>query len=203
MANPSIFAAFERMWQHVIVKFDKTVSVDVQQNFTEAQKQQARTNIGIGDISGSALGPLIGTTDEITPSQVKEAILAGREVQLEYSLCGAYFNNFILELSPSQSSEWWRVQAVNQFSSAHDPDSLKFLYGDNDTETWTYTYKDVPFLQETDTSLHIPVVCVEDGGTGCYSIEDTTYTTPRYRASALVSTQTYPETNGVINWVYE
>jgi hypothetical protein len=30
MANPSIFAAFERFWQHVLAKFDKTVSVDIQ-----------------------------------------------------------------------------------------------------------------------------------------------------------------------------
>lgn len=41
------------------------------------------------------------------------------------------------------------------------------------------------------------------GGTGYTSITDTTYTTARYRASALVSTATDPTTNGVINWVYE
>ena len=44
---------------------------------------------------------------------------------------------------------------------------------------------------------------VECGGTGCYTIRDTTYTKPRYRASALLSYEEYPETNGVINWVYE
>lgn len=41
------------------------------------------------------------------------------------------------------------------------------------------------------------------GGTGYTSITDTTYTTARYRASALVSTATAPTVNGVVNWVYE
>jgi len=47
------------------------------------------------------------------------------------------------------------------------------------------------------------VLDVEYGGTGHDSIVDTTYTTPRYRASALYSRETTPTTNGVINWMYE
>ena len=35
------------------------------------------------------------------------------------------------------------------------------------------------------------------------SMEDTTYTTARYRGSALVATETDPTVNGVINWTYE
>ena len=35
------------------------------------------------------------------------------------------------------------------------------------------------------------------------SIADTTYTAARYRASALVATETDPTVNGVINWTYE
>lgn len=46
-------------------------------------------------------------------------------------------------------------------------------------------------------------VDIEHGGTGYDSIVDTEYTTPRYRASALVSTETTPSYNGVINWTYE
>ena len=44
---------------------------------------------------------------------------------------------------------------------------------------------------------------VEHGGTGYDSIVDTEYTTARYRASALVSTETTPDGNGIINWMYE
>ena len=47
------------------------------------------------------------------------------------------------------------------------------------------------------------VLDVEYGGTGYDSIVDTTYTTPRYRASALVSIETIPDNNGIINWMYE
>lgn len=44
---------------------------------------------------------------------------------------------------------------------------------------------------------------VEQGGTGQTSLADTTYTTARYRASSLHSTETTPTTNGVIAWQYE
>lgn len=47
------------------------------------------------------------------------------------------------------------------------------------------------------------VLDVENGGTGCDSIIDTTYDAPRYRASALVFTETNPDYNGTINWVCE
>lgn len=47
------------------------------------------------------------------------------------------------------------------------------------------------------------VVPVAKGGTGYTTIEDTTYTTARYRASSLHSSETTPSTNGVIAWTYE
>lgn len=47
-------------------------------------------------------------------------------------------------------------------------------------------------------------LAVARGGTGQTSITDTTYTTARYRASALYSESNIvnPTTNGVINWAY-
>ena len=44
---------------------------------------------------------------------------------------------------------------------------------------------------------------VAHGGTGVTSHADTTYTTARYRASSLNSTETTPAVNGVISWTYE
>lgn len=41
------------------------------------------------------------------------------------------------------------------------------------------------------------------GGTGYSSIADTNYTTARYRASSLHSSETNPKTNGTICWTYE
>ena len=49
----------------------------------------------------------------------------------------------------------------------------------------------------------ITTLDVAKGGTGYNTIADTTYTTARYRASALVATETDPTVNGVINWMYE
>lgn len=53
------------------------------------------------------------------------------------------------------------------------------------------------------TADDLGVIKVANGGTGYDSIEDTVYTTARYRASALYSKDTAPTTNGVINWTYE
>lgn len=47
------------------------------------------------------------------------------------------------------------------------------------------------------------ILAVGKGGTGVNSHVDNTYTTPRYRASALVSVDTNPSNNGVINWTYK
>ena len=47
------------------------------------------------------------------------------------------------------------------------------------------------------------IISVERGGTGQTSITDTKYTTARYRASSLHSSDTKPSVNGVIAWTYE
>ena len=52
-------------------------------------------------------------------------------------------------------------------------------------------------------NIRFGILPISQGGTGYNRITDTTYTTARYRASALVSTETTPVANGVINWIYE
>lgn len=52
----------------------------------------------------------------------------------------------------------------------------------------------------TDLTGTVPV---NNGGTGNVSYNDTTPATARYRASALVSADTTPTINGVINWTYQ
>lgn len=47
------------------------------------------------------------------------------------------------------------------------------------------------------------VISVAQGGTGRTTIADTEYTTAKYRASALVSTETDPTENGTISWTYQ
>ena len=62
-------------------------------------------------------------------------------------------------------------------------------------------------LEEMETSIYSmyadAVIPVEKGGTGYASLVDNVYTTARYRASALYSTETTPTQNGIINWIYE
>lgn len=191
MANPSIFAAFERMWQHVLTKFDefgnKTVSVDVPQSFTESQKRQARANIGITSTGSSEdlSNLLAGSVDDITPEEVIRALEAGKSVVL--SDAGIYYTNFenqgSLEVNAYGFGYGTRGYAIYE------------LYGVADS--WNISEKKNLIISD---SL---ILDIENGGTGQASIEDTTYTTPRYRASALVSTETNPTTNGVINWTYE
>lgn len=55
MANASIKAAFERMWQHITNALATKVSFTEEQELTDEQKLQAQTNIGID----------IATDDEI------------------------------------------------------------------------------------------------------------------------------------------
>lgn len=64
----------------------------------------------------------------------------------------------------------------------------------------TFWIADLPKPSAADMS---GTLTVKNGGTGYASIVDTTYTTARYRASALVDTETNPSDNGVINWTYE
>jgi hypothetical protein len=47
------------------------------------------------------------------------------------------------------------------------------------------------------------VITVANGGTGCASLADTTYTTARYRGSSLHNADTAPTVEGAIAWQYE
>lgn len=67
MANASILAAFERMWQHIVVALGNKSDIDhthdemilyTEQSLTEEQKLQARNNIGIGETIVDTLATL-------------------------------------------------------------------------------------------------------------------------------------------------
>lgn len=60
------------------------------QDLTPEQQAQARKNIGV-------LEPLVGSTEDITPEQVREAVLAGRDICIEHtdkSVGHFYVSNF-------------------------------------------------------------------------------------------------------------
>lgn len=65
------------------------------------------------------------------------------------------------------------------------------------------TYWVVQGMEQPNVNDLSGAVPITKGGTGYTTITDSVYTTARYRASALVETDTDPTTNGVINWTYE
>ena len=69
--------------------------------------------------------------------------------------------------------------------------------------THTVTIKSIEKNIQTIDKKYLPIIDVAHGGTGRSTIADTEYTTAKYRASALVTTETVPTDNGVICWVYE
>ena len=156
------------------------------QSLTESQKAQARANLGITSTGSSedSSNLLIGSIDDITPLEVKQALEAGKFVIL--SDAGLYYTNFELIGGLSVSAY--------AFGYGASGCAIYQLYGET---TWNISEKKNLIISD---SL---ILDIESGGTGQASIEDTTYTTPRYRASALVSAETSPTTNGVINWIYE
>lgn len=87
MANASILAAFERMWQHITValgnksdanhthsefysKEDKVLRYD-EQSLTEEQKEQARINIGVSGSTGSSAQPDYNQNDPTAADYIK------------------------------------------------------------------------------------------------------------------------------------
>lgn len=87
MANASILAAFERMWQHITValgnksdanhthsefysKEDKVLRYD-EQVLTEEQKEQARINIGVSGSTGSSAQPDYNQNDPTAADYIK------------------------------------------------------------------------------------------------------------------------------------
>ena len=69
--------------------------------------------------------------------------------------------------------------------------------------THTVTIKSIEENVKTIDKKYLPIIDIAHGGTGRSTIADTEYTTAKYRASALVTTETDPIDNGVIYWTYE
>ena len=69
--------------------------------------------------------------------------------------------------------------------------------------THTVTIKSIEENVQTMDKKYLPIIDVAHGGTGRSTIADTEYTTAKYRASALVTTEADPTDNGVIYWTYE
>lgn len=143
MENPSIYAVFERMWQHILTKLNSFVLTET---FNDHIGNENNPN------PHKITKDLVGLDQVDNTSDIDKPISTATQTALD-------------EKAGLDHSHW----------------SNEIIFMDG-----------------------LPVEC---GGTGYATIEDTEYTRPRYRASALVSyeptlTPGY-HTNGVIYWVYE
>lgn len=189
-------------WEQMIP--DATVRY-VSQDLTSAQKERARVNISAAPEFSTK--PIAATSsDGITYTATVEGltelyvgcslmIVPNREsastggVTLNVNNLGAVG---VRRWDNLNTSEWWGF-SINAWMKAGYPVRLKY----------TGAYWIVEGMSKTYATDLQGVVQVDKGGTGVTSHADTTYTTARYRASALVSAETNPSTNGVINWTYE
>lgn len=177
MTNSSIYAAFERMWQHILIKFNNYVPNEVfdehvanMNNPHEVTKEQ----IGLENVDN--------TSDLEKP--ISDATQAALDTH-------AFDTDNPHEVTKEQIG----LANVDDTADLDKPIS-------DATQAALNKKADLEHVHDLD-DITIGVLDVEHGGTGYNSIVDTTYRTARYRASALVRTETYPDDNGVIHWVYE
>ena len=126
------------------------------------------------------------------------------------------FNNIYFPATYHNNDNYCGIGNASLYvSDGYDSGELFFICAESSTSLGFYViqdfddddyefeiWADVPTIKTLDEK-YLPIVPIEKGGTGQTSIADTTYTTARYRASSLHSTETTPTTNGVIAWTYE
>lgn len=125
MANTSIYNAFERMWQHTEAKLE-----------TKADTEY---------VDSIASTPLIGTTDNITPSQVYQALTEGRQIVLTHG--ETVFSNFTYDRDEVKSITIKGGEAVFDVMLPY-----VYLHGDiiEDDSSWYAEEINLPFAEEVD-----------------------------------------------------
>jgi hypothetical protein len=99
MANTSILAAFERMWQHVVVRLNNKSDIDHthsefyskedavlrydEQTLTDEQKQQAQDNIGFSEVDALEL---VMSMNLVSPTAAEDGSIYTDENGALYSL---------------------------------------------------------------------------------------------------------------------
>lgn len=175
MENSSIYDAFERMWEHILIKFNaQTETLNSHTSNMENPHIVTKGQLDLDNVDNTA--------DLDKPiSNATQAALDGK-ADLEH----------VHNITKDQVG----LGNVDNTSDLDKPISIA-------TQGALDEKADEEHTHSSDDIIWFGPLEVECGGTGYDSIRDTTYTTPRYRASALVSYETTPYDNGTINWVYE
>lgn len=144
-----------------------------EQTLTEAQKAQARENIG-------ALEPLVGSTDNITPSQVSEALREGRSIVISYtdSTYGIMYFTGFLEVPALNTVE---SSGVSPYYDGNQLMTMRFtLEGAITDGDWYFRYGQLADYSDIPSTLPNPNALTFNGAvTGTYDgSSPTTITIP-------------------------
>lgn len=201
MANSSILAAFEKMWEHIVIGFNTKANTDLS-NVDDTTFKDKAESAGVGGgipivtATSSNGTSYTATVDGVTSLDVGTRITiipnrnsASTSPTLNVNSLGDYAIQTLVVYNSYTTS----AGATTTWLVADTPITLMY-----NGECWIAV--DMP---RTSAQYLYGTVSVSSGGTGQTSIADTTYTTARYRASSLHSAETNPTTNGVICWTYE
>lgn len=202
MANSSILAAFQRMWEHVSLAFNAKADADLS-NVTDATFKERAESAGIG---GGGI-PIV--TANSTNGTSYTATVDGLT-----SLAVGTRITIIPERNSASTSPTLNVNGLGAKSIAMLVVYNSYATSAGATTNWLVADTPITLMYNGDCWITVDMprtsaqylygtVPVANGGTGQTSITDTTYTTARYRASSLHSSETNPTTNGVICWTYE
>ena len=185
MANASIYSAFERMWGHVKTLVEKETSgivsdVGYYNKSVVTHGDNISYEVSIDGITSLSAG----ISFIIVPHMTSNSQTA------------------TLNVNGLGAKTLRRPLSANNVSTVA-PATTSWLTADKPVRVmYNGTYWLVMDMARPNAPDIYGTVAIENGGTGYTTIEDTTYTTARYRASTLVSADTDPTTNGVINWTY-
>jgi hypothetical protein len=140
----------------------------------------------VSSITATSLTDLKGVRITIIPNMTSTS---ASSVTLNINNLGA---KAVKRWDNLNTSEWWSFTAADWLKAGY-PLTVTF-----NGSYWMIEGMNKPYASDLQGT-----VAVAKGGTGVTSHADTTYTTARYRASALVSSETNPTVNGVVNWIYE
>lgn len=109
---------------------------------------------------GSGEEPLTGSTTEVTPTQVAEAVAEGRPIILTYT--DSFYGNVVL-------SNFGRVDGLNLVTASTVVEVVDELFsatltGDTGYNTWAYKFERIVRNAELDELETLPEVTAEDNG---------------------------------------
>jgi hypothetical protein len=228
MTNPSILAAFERMWQHIVAKIG--TKADISHNHDDVYYTEVEVDEKLEGKADTSHAHTVSNITDLTVTATELNYMDGATSNIQTQFDNV--NNKLQDVVYSdESDEHISSAPINADTLGGRPadeyalnselqnyalnsDLQNYALSSELTEQIDIVNEKIPTTAEqvgaaptthehSAENITSGVLSPTHGGTGYTSITDTTYTTARYRASSLHSAETTPTTNGVIAWTYE